>query len=303
MAFKSVHSGIAASVYLCLYVIYLCFSINIVRREGLKTIYTSLVVYGVFRVSGQMCGVVFAALGFNHWHWLIAYLVLNAEGYFVLIITSYHLIANAQYQVVGYSWIRPNKEDIKIKQQAATSFLGKIRAKYSLARVFHLILIPANALVISGGIMLAGADDLASENSSVQLSRRLRVSGQSIFLFQTIVAVSLGFWCFFGENIRHINIYGIFIASPFILTRGTFGVMSIYLDKMDYFEMSNYNENGISSTFIAFEYTLATTMEFITAVVYISIYYISKKRQNRRAEQDEEEWHVEEKGKMDSNYS
>ncbi|KAG7664077.1 uncharacterized protein J8A68_002401 [[Candida] subhashii] len=277
MAFISQNSGIAASVFLSLYVIYTAFAIKVVYEKGWKSIYTSLLIYGILRTAGQLCGVAFAALGYSHYQWLIAYLVFSAEGYFVLILTSFHLIAQAQIAVYGDSWIRPTRQKRKENIRNATTLREKVRARYPPALVFHLLLIPANSLIIVGGSILAGQDPLNPDQKKVTLSKALRTSGQVVFLTQTFIAIGLAVYVFVKERLRHSNIYSIFMVSPFILVRGIFGVLSIYIQKMNYFDMSNYTATGLSESFVAFEYVLATTMEFISACIYIGNYYFDSR--------------------------
>ena len=45
---------------------------------------------------------------------------------------------------------------------------------------------------------------------------------------------------------------------------------------MNYYQLSNYDRAGLTSAFIAYEYCLATTMEFIAASLFISNYYLDK---------------------------
>ncbi|KAK6458441.1 uncharacterized protein RJT20DRAFT_2975 [Scheffersomyces xylosifermentans] len=156
--------------------------------------------------------------------------------------------------VLGWSWISPSKAQMKEKYNAATSIYGRFRAYFSLAQAFHILLIPANACVIAGGSILAGVNDFDAQRSKVLASRSLRIVGQSIFLAQTIFAIGLAIWCYFRENIRHININAIFLISPFLLVRGIFGVISIYIKKMDYFNLTNYNVGGIKQSFVVYEY-------------------------------------------------
>ena len=52
--------------------------------------------------------------------------------------------------------------------------------------------------------------------------------------------------------------------------------MSIYITNMNYFQLSNYNE-GFSKQLIIYEYVLGTTMEFVSAVLLISNYFMAKK--------------------------
>ncbi|RLV94567.1 hypothetical protein JA1_001659 [Spathaspora sp. JA1] len=278
MTFVDRNSGIAASVFLVLYVIYLALTIKIVSEKGFRSIYTSLLIYGVFRVCGQMCGVVFSALGYSHWQWLIAYLVFSAEGYFVLVLCSFHMIANAQLYQFGESWFRPTKEQKKTNLINATTYREKLKARFPLATVFHLLLIPANALVISGGSTLAGQDPSQPDPGKIVTAKALRTTGQVMFLTLTLIAILLAVYVYFKEGVRHCNLYSIFIVAPFITIRGIFGVISIFVTKMNYYDMSNYNSNGLSSQFVTYEYVLATTMEFITACVYIANYFVDRRR-------------------------
>ncbi|EGW32309.1 uncharacterized protein SPAPADRAFT_55793 [Spathaspora passalidarum NRRL Y-27907] len=279
MTFVDRNSGIAASIFLVLYVIYLSLTIKIVSEKGFRSIYTSLLVYGVFRVCGQMCGVVFSALGYEHWQWLIAYLVFSAEGYFVLVLCSFHLIANAQLYQFGQSWFRPSKEQKKQNLARATTIREKLRARFPLASVFHILLIPANALVISGGSTLAGQDPSNPDPNKIITAKALRTTGQVMFLSLTLIAILLAIYVYYKEGVRHCNIYSIFIVAPFITIRGIFGVISIFITKMNYYDMSNYTANGLSAQFVTYEYVLATTMEFITACVYVGNYFIDRQRQ------------------------
>lgn len=284
MGFESKDSGIAASIFLSLYVIYTALAINIVIKEGWRSVYTTLLIHGIFRVAGQLCGVAFAALGWAHWQFLIAYLVFSAEGYFVLILSAYHFIARAQYAVIGYSWIRPCREDRKAKVSEAKTFTDRLRARLSLYNVFHYLLIPANSFIISGGSMLSGLtiEEINGHSGKLVTSRVLRTVGQSIFLFQTCVAIFLAFRSYFVEKISHEFIYAVFIVAPFLLVRGVFGILSIYLDKMDYFLLSNYTAEGLASSFVAYEYIMGTTMEFVSATVFISTYYINRRLTKKR---------------------
>ncbi|KAK6205206.1 uncharacterized protein RJT21DRAFT_14024 [Scheffersomyces amazonensis] len=286
MAFKSHASGIAASVYLAIYSIFFAFTINIVFRVGWRSFYTALAVYGIFRFSGQLCAVVFSVLGYTYWQWLVAYLVFTAEGYFMLILISYFLIAQAQEESFGTSWIGPSKKDRKRNAELATTKLGKLKAKFPIAVIFHLLLIPANVLIIVGGSQLAGISiqDANNESSKVHTSKIMRTAGQSVFLFQTVAAIGFASYCYFVEKIRHINIYTIFAVAPFITIRGIFGILSIYIQKMNYYDFTNYTVEGLSSSFVTYEYVLATTMEFVTALGYIANYYIRANRKKGQLE-------------------
>ncbi|CUM52756.1 unnamed protein product [Debaryomyces tyrocola] len=275
MAFESTSAGVAASIFLGLYTLYLLLAINIVRHKGFKFIYRILLLFGLLRVGGQLCGVAFAVLGIEHWQWLIAYLVLTAEGYFSLIIAAFHFIIQSQKKQTGSSWLQ-NKTGSTQKKCKWRITNRPFSMSWSV--LFHLILIPANAFIIGGGTMLTGLDPdkLSQEKSKVDTSKGLRTAGQVIFLIETAIVIVLLVYVYIKEKIRGHTIYLLFAASPFLLVRGIFGILSIYVDKMNYYQIANYNGAGLTSQFVAYEYCLATTMEFVAACFLISNYYLDK---------------------------
>ncbi|ODV76924.1 uncharacterized protein CANTADRAFT_8499 [Suhomyces tanzawaensis NRRL Y-17324] len=282
MAFVAQDSGTAAAVYLALYSIYLVFAATIVIKEGFKTLYFFFVTFGIFRVVGQLCGVVFAAVGFEHWQWLVAYLVFTAEGYFILILSTFHFVAKAQSDTFGTSWLRPTKKEIKERRKAHTNRFRAGLEEYTFSRLFHMILIPGNAILIAGGSMLAGMDpnDMNSKNSQVITSKALRTVGQAIFLAQTCIAIGTAIYVAVAEGLAsNIHVIAVFLGAPFLLVRGIFGVLAIYIHDMDYFDSSNYTAHGLNSKFVVYEYVLAATMEFVTACIYIGVYYVYKHKQ------------------------
>lgn len=112
MAFEFVGEGVAASIFLALYLIYTLFTIGIVWHKGtLRTIYAGLLFFGMIRMGAQLCGIAFASLGYEHWQWLVAYLVLGAEGYFVLILTSFYMVSHAHIAAKNESWLKTSLVD------------------------------------------------------------------------------------------------------------------------------------------------------------------------------------------------
>jgi len=313
MAFDSTEAGVAASIFLGLYTMYLLLAINVVRHEGFKFIYRILLMFGLFRVAGQLCGVAFAKLGVEHWKWLIAYLVFTAEGYFTLIVASFYFVVQCQVRQKGSSWLldhrdevetcegaseeresgdngseeretyektSDDKEDYRRKSDGEMSVAnwGKKPRSVSWAAIFYMFLVPANAFIVAGGSLLTGAtaEELEKETGNVNTSKALRTTGQVIFLLQTVTVVLLLVYVYVKEKIRGRTIYLLFAASPFLLVRGIFGILSIYVDKMNYYKLSNYSAEGLTSSFVAYEYCLATTMEFVAACLLISNYYLDR---------------------------
>lgn len=273
MGFHSPDSGIAASVFLALYTLFLGQMTYIMIKRGFKNVYTFIFFFTLFRFGGQLCGVVYAALGPLHYKWLIAYLVLGAEGYFALIFAGFRFTCRAQYEKFGESWMLhkgPNVGNLFILKRLCKSW----------SRIFHLTLIPANALVISGGSMLAGIlyDDMAKEHNTVMTSKALRTTGQAIFLSMTLCLIFLTIYVFVVEKVRNHTTIAVLCGSPFILVRGIFGVLSIYITEMNYFQFSNYDEEGkVNHKLVVYEYVLSTTMEFITASLLMTKYWFDLK--------------------------
>lgn len=88
MAFEDQALGIASSVYLGLYVIFLGTALYVVIKRGWNTRFSFFVLYGLIRVGGQISGLGFAIEGLEKYKWLVAYIILSTEGYFTLIISS-----------------------------------------------------------------------------------------------------------------------------------------------------------------------------------------------------------------------
>lgn len=267
-AFVSQAAGIAASVYLALYTLFLAFMIYVVMKRGFKTLFTFIFAFCVLRLGGQVCGVVYAKLGPEHYKWLVAYVILQAEGYFTLILTCFRFTCKAQVEETGQSWITLSGPK--------APFMGKLNVTWMI--LFHLILIPANAFLIAGGSMTAGTSisDNPTENSTLRSARGLRSAGQIIFLLMTIILISLNLYVVLKERIRNRTTVSVMLAGPFLLVRGIFGILSVYIGKMNYFELSNYINGGDNKNLVIYEYVLATTMEFLTATVLMNIYFAPK---------------------------
>lgn len=263
--FVSQESGIAASIFLAIYTLYLGLTTYILVKKGFRSVYTSIWFFTVFRFSGQLCGVVYAKLGPNHWQWLIAYLVLGAEGYFALIFAAFRFTTRGQVKETGVSWVTST---------GPSWGRGKLAKTWS--GLFHMVLIPANALVITGGSMLAGISDLSQQNGDVTTSRILRTVGQSLFVSMSVILIILNFYVYFYERVRNHFTVTVMIAGPFLIVRGIFGILAIYITQMNYFQLSNYLGNGVNHHLVIFEYVLSTTMEFIASVALILNYFFDQ---------------------------
>lgn len=275
MSFADQNSGIAASVYLAIYSLYVPFMCFVIYKRGFKSRYSLLLFYALIRFGGQLCGVVHAVIGPQYWKWLIAYLVLGAEGYFALILATFYTTCKAQSHGVGFSILAEKGPPIPNN----IPFFGRLVRSWSA--LFKMVLIPANIVVIISGILLSGmsTEDVQQQSDLLNESRVLRTVGQSMFLALSVVAVVANQYVMWVQGIRNMYTVSATVASPFLLVRGTFGVMSIYLSAMDYFNVENYTD-GLADNVVIYEYVLGTTMEFLASVALVWPYILEGKKKN-----------------------
>ncbi|ODV65983.1 hypothetical protein HYPBUDRAFT_158024 [Hyphopichia burtonii NRRL Y-1933] len=293
--FKLESSGIAGSVYLVLFCCLLPVTVYCTLKKGYKSVFTLLLIYNLIRLGGQVCGVLFGYYGFSNTDCLIAYIILGAEGYFSLILSSLYTIVEGQRLVKGRSWLKDYGPRGAFDASQKKRFGIRSNNWYGL---YHLILIPANALLIAGASMTSGLSiqEYLQNGSKLQTSKSLRCAGQAIFLALTIVMVVIALSTFFIQRVRCWTMITVILASPFLIVRGIFGILSIYIDSMNYMAMSNYIHggvfgilsiyiddmnymamtnylNGFHSTLIIYEYILGTSMEFVSAIFLVSAYF------------------------------
>lgn len=137
------------------------------------------------------------------------------------------------------------------------------------------MLIVANAMAIVGGAMLAGGKD-GGKLPHYETARKLRIAGL-ILLFALNCSVSfLTAWSFVVNKTRNAVCVALLVLIPFITVRGLFGVLSIFIDKMDYVYLPNYFSEAALRNLTIYEYVLGTTMEFITAWCLLSCHWFKE---------------------------
>lgn len=267
MAFVSNSSGIAASVFLAIYSVFFVVALCAVVPKRFVTVLTFIFLLVVVRVASQVCGVIYASLTSPSESVLIAYLILSSQGYFFILMGVFRFIIREQKREYGHSWL------LNLGPQLQLPILSKMTKTW--AKTFRAIVVPGNVLVIVGGITLTGINvqDLANEQSKVNLSKVLRTIGQAILLAVTVVVLLLNVYVYYRERIRKWTLVAVMLLSPFILVRGTFGICSVFIPEMNYFDMSNYVNGEINHRLLIYEYVLSTTMEFIAAVILMTTWF------------------------------
>lgn len=273
MGFIDPHAGAAASVYLALYTMLCCLCSYVVYKKGLKSTYTILIIFCLIRMGAQLCAVAFSKLGYEKYEWLVAYLVLGAEGYFTLILASFYFMSYAELITFGRSTLRPTKE--QIERECTTEKQKRYAKWFSPAAQFHFWMIPANALVIAGGTQLSGTEPTdADYKDKYNTSKGIRSAGQAMFLGLLIYVGCVNLWLIFKKHVRiYISVATLIAWFPLFI-RGIFGLLSCFVDDLNYFDFSNYTATGMTRKFIVCEYVLGTTMEFIGALLLVSTYFI-----------------------------
>lgn len=260
----------------------MCF---VIYKRGIKSRYSLLLFYAFIRFGGQLCGVIYSAIGPQYWKWLIAYLVLGAEGYFALILATFYTTCKAQSHGVGFSILAEKGPPIPMH----IPIFGRLVRSWSA--LFETVLIPANILVIISGVILSGmsTEDVQQQSDLLKESKTLRTVGQSMFLALSVVAVVTNQYVMWVQGIRNKYTVSATVASPFLLVRGTFGVMSIYLSAMNYFNVENY-AHGLADTVVICEYILGTTMEFLASVALVWPYFSEEEKKNDMESQINEDF-------------
>lgn len=179
----------------------------------------------------------------------------------------------------GYSWLGPlqyTRQERNRRILESLAFIPLItpwRYKKELLTVVDALLIPANALIITGGSYLAGATDSSQNLTQEQIdekfniSKILRTTGQSIFFAITIAyvfaliattrMVSQRGWGFQWT----IALFA--FASFWLHIRGIFGVLQSAIYSLSYVNENNYTGDGFTHRFTALEYCLAILPEFV----------------------------------------
>ncbi|CAH6719149.1 hypothetical protein CLIB1444_02S02036 [[Candida] jaroonii] len=257
--FKDQSLGIAASVFLALFVLYTVNSVFIIMKNGLKSRFTSLGVYGLIRIGGQIAGIGFAINGFSNTSWFIAYIILGAEGFIMLIVGNLIFLINEHNNAWGSSYL-------------TKKFIRGIKGKMGIDRLIHLLVIPANVCIIYSGVLLS-KDDLTAADAAK--SKSLRTAGVIILLAQIVLISAFTLHTFFVAKLRNPVMYCLLFIMPFILMRGIYGILAVYVPSMNYFSYETYL-NGNKTLVTIFEYVLGTTMEFITALTLMNTHWIKR---------------------------
>lgn len=265
--------GVASIVFLVCFVLLLGLSSLILfTLGGLKNRYTLLLVFSLIRTGGQIAGIGFAKLGTSNTNWLIAYLVLSAEGYLALIFSMSRFLIHQQRLSLGYSYV-------------TAPFFRKL----SINSATHIILVVSNAIVIAGSVLVVHMSPEEYFHSDKKVTAEvLKTVGQVLFLLCSVLFSVLILLTCFKSNVRTPTMICLMALTPFILVRGIFGILAIYIDKMNYLHITNYFSNQKMTTLVIYEYCLGVLMEFLTACCFILAFFVDKPGRQKVSIQEED---------------
>lgn len=251
-----------AALFLALY---LCYWVLLVymyatKQATLKSRWTFILFHVTLRIAGQICGIGFAVVSWAHFNerlnWLIAYLVMSAEGYFSLVLCAYRFLIVWQNLRLGESAIEPHVPK-------GTPFWHKITMlRHSPMAFVHYALIAANSIIIAGGSMLSNAmSQERPDPKKVSAGKAMRVVGTAIFLALVQYFMLAAIQSYRRKGDRTLAF--IMLVWPLLTVRGVYGIISVVVKRYSYYNFAIYTDSGISTSFLAAEYCLATAMEWL----------------------------------------
>lgn len=222
----------------------------------------------IIRITSQCCGLAFGTLGWQHWQLLIAYLIPSAEGYFSLVLCAYRFLIAWQEHVLGQSFLEPKNVRALALQQRFS-----LRNATQMVLV-HYALIGANTIIIVGGSLMSDFQTTVNwrTDPTVFTGKVLRTVGQAIFVlliqhfFISLIITAR------RATYRSITLYLIAGTYPFLTVRGVYGVLSAADNSYNYYNPTLYTDTRVSSKFVLVEYSMTTTMEYLSCAILLSTY-------------------------------
>lgn len=291
----------AALVFLVLYVLLWSYmsTMYALKKYEWKSRYTILYLHTTIRVASQACGLAFAIFAWRNIDVFVAYLILSAEGYFSLTIAAYYFLKHYEIKHFGFSRLGPadsGKEGGWKRFMAAMSMVAVVMPwRYwdrHLLMIVDAWLVPANAIIIAGGSIMAGLNDKSRAldpddyANRLNVSKGLRTAGQAVFLALTVLFVLLlTNAARKGRGLKHASERTMSAAAlaifstvgAMLLVRGIFGVLQAAITDLSYTNPDNYDEHGMQSRFTAIEYCLAVVPEFVAAFLLNMSYWSTQR--------------------------
>ena len=130
--------------------------------------------------------------------------------------------------------------------------------------------------------MAGGSNSVKDFDSNLLTAKIMRTVGQSIFLAINVFLL----YCIL-DTIRqsrlekpnkrtHPTLLILLAIWPCLFIRGLYGIMSGVLPAFNYFNPDNYGQTGLKDSFLASEYVMGTTMEWVSCTMLMLTYLTSR---------------------------
>lgn len=261
----------APILFIVLYVLLGSWIIILMILRDVKVLsrFMLLFIYCIVRLAGQICGLIYMINLPLSFGLILAYFILTAEGYFIIVWAALSFLMDWHKRNWGSSFV-----DRPILNEYSSYSRGRKRLiNRSPKHFFHILFIIANALLVASASIMLSSSTVSNRNDG----KILRTVGSSIFLagivFTIWVLIHTFRLCYYKYHYPKKQLGTLIliaIGMPFLLTRGIFGVIQSCDYTFSYSNPANYTANGFSTTFLVGEYVLIITMEWITCAFLVS---------------------------------
>jgi hypothetical protein len=288
----TVKDGSAALVFLILYAILLVVTLFAFGTRRVSFCHhIAVLVYIIIRLAAQALGFAFSILTYEAVGLHVAYTILTAEGYFILVSALLHYIIAWQirYTKDRQSWIVPPwppGTPFLERLKDCFCFFGPKRRPMFFVQFF---LNSANGLIIGGGSLLGSGISSTTTLEMFQLHllrgvtpKAMRGTGQALLLCLNLFML----YCVIDamrqwrrerpDRPVHPTLQILLIAGSFLVVRGVYGVLGAVLPAFNYFSPNNYDEGGLTQKFLISEYLLGATMECLACLLLMYTYFTSR---------------------------
>lgn len=252
MIFEHTNLGIASSIYIVLYTLFI--GLNFLNGGF---IFTKLMmftqIHAVMKLIGQIMGVLIAKRGFEP-KLVCVYTIFNSNAAIPLIMAGLCFLFKSNGQMGEAAQFSKKREPRK------HLFFSILKVLVFSSTFVALVCNIAASIVLVNYPL----DELDQHQSMVTIYKILKTIGQAMFLGQNVtVFIMTTYTIVTNQNFDlTFSIIATFIISTLLVVRGLYGVISIYILKM-----SIYSDQH---TFVVFEYTMEVTMEYIA--VFLSMW-------------------------------
>lgn len=270
--FVNTGDGVAAIIFLVLYVLLLLATVNITRIEGWFLVYGFLVVVTLFGFGTSLCNVVHATPAHNDLTpWLISGRIMAAQGYVFNICLLFFYVSRAQTREFGFLTLKPSgKQQVKMY-----GIFGCVSWRVML---YTLVLAADTAIMYSLVDVICRDPSGRTKPRYYTTARVVGTVGYSLLLVVLFKVMWFAVDGFLNlDTKKQPDFLLALILAPLLAVHAVYGILEIFLVILiPYAE----TKGGI-----AIRYLMGMMTMFIAAAVMVSFYYIGRLKKLRNREQ------------------